>query len=66
MVSIGITPEVKKILNNMKSKGESYNDLIEKMIEDELEINNETLKELEKSKKSKSYSHSEIKKRLGI
>ena len=66
MASIEVTPEIKKILDEMKSKGESYNDLIEKMIEDELGLNKRTIKEIEKSKKSQSFTHKEIKKRFKL
>ncbi len=66
MVIINISVKLKKLLDKMKTKKENYNDIIEKLVEDELELNKETIKELELSKKSKSYSHSEIKKRFNL
>ncbi len=46
---------------------ETYNDIIELLIEDNLELNEKTKKELEQAKKSKKWiSHEEVKKRLGL
>ena len=44
---------------------ESYNEIIERMVEDDLELNEKTKKELELARKGKTISHSEVKKRFG-
>ena len=65
--TIQISDNVKVILDRMKMmKRETYNDIIERMIEDDLELNEKTKREIEESRKGKSISHSEVKKRLGL
>ena len=65
--TIQISDNVKLILDRMKMiDRETYNDVIERMIEDELELNEKTKKEIEEARKGKSISHTEVKKRLGI
>ena len=49
----------------MKGNG-SYDDLIFRLVEDELELNEKSKKELQKSRKGKSVPHHEVKKRFGI
>lgn len=69
--TIRISNEVKNQLDKMKlfSKA-SYNDVIEDMIEEHLELNEETKKEIEEARKEvkegKVVSHKEVKKRLGL
>ncbi len=65
--TIRLSDNVKKQLDRMKLfDKESYNDIIEVLIEDHLEINEETKKELEKARKEKNFSHAEVKRRLKI
>jgi predicted transcriptional regulator len=66
--TIQISDNVKQIMERMKLfKRESYNEIIERMIEDELELNEKTKKELEERRKSKVFiSHEEVKKRFGL
>ena len=66
--TIQISNHVKQSLDRMKIfERETYNEVIENMIEDNLELNEKTKKELEIARKSeKSISHEEVKKRLGL
>jgi predicted CopG family antitoxin len=65
--TIQISDNVKRTLDRMKMlERETYNDIIERMIEDDLEINEQTKRELEERKKEKSISHEEVKKRLNL
>jgi len=66
MKTIEVSDNIKRILDKMKNKNESYNNLIEEMIEDEQELNKQTIEELKIAKKSPSYSHSEIKERFKL
>ena len=69
--TIQISDNVKKTLDIMKMlERETYNDIIERMIEDDLEINEQTKKDIEEAKKriktGRFVSHEEVKRRLGI
>lgn len=65
--TIRLSCDVKAQLDKMKLfKKESYNDVIEVLIEDNLEINEKTKRELEQARKEKSFSHEKVKKRLGL
>ncbi|MEK6945453.1 MAG: hypothetical protein AABW63_01535 [Nanoarchaeota archaeon] len=69
--TIQISNEVKKALDRMKvHERETYNDVIEFMLEDNLELNDQTKKEIEEARKriksGKFVSHEEVKKRLGL
>jgi len=65
--TIQISDKVKSILDRMKMiERETYNDIIERMIEDDLELNEKTKKEIEEARKGKSISHAEVKKRFGL
>ena len=65
--TIQISDNVKAVLDKMKMiERETYNEIIERMIEDDLELNEKTKAEIEKARKGKSISHAEIKKRLGL
>lgn len=69
--TIQISDNVKKILDKMKLMNrETYNDVIERMIEDEQELNEKTKKEIEEARKEiklgKTISHNEVKKRFGL
>ena len=65
--TIQISDNVKAVLDRMKMiKRETYNDIIERMIEDDLELNEKTKKEIEEARKGKSISHGEVKKRFGL
>ena len=45
---------------------ESYNEVIERILEDELELNEKTKRELKERTGEKTVSHEEVKKRLGL
>jgi len=65
--TIQISDNVKQILDRMKLfDRESYNETIERMIEDDLELNEQTKKEIEERRKEKGISHKEVKKLLGL
>jgi len=65
--TIQISDNIKKILDKMKMfERETYNEIIERMIEDDLELNEKTKKEIEEARKGKSISHEEVKKLLGL
>ncbi|MEK6873489.1 MAG: hypothetical protein AABW91_01480 [Nanoarchaeota archaeon] len=65
--TIQISDNVKSVLDRMKMmERETYNEVIERMIEDDLELNEKTKKEIEEARKGKSISHAEVKKRLGL
>ena len=66
--TIQISDNVKSVLDRMKMiERETYNEVIERMLEDDLELNEKTKKELEERKKSKEFiSQEEVKKRFGI
>ena len=66
--TIQISDNVKSVLDKMKIiERETYNEIIERMIEDDMKLNEKTKKELEERKKSKDFvSHEEVKKRLGL
>lgn len=65
--TIQISNSVKQNLNKMKIfERETYNELIENMIEDNLELNEKTKREIEEARKGKSISHEEVKKILGL
>jgi len=65
--TIQISDNVKLVLDRMKMiERETYNDVIERMIEDDLELNEKTKKEIEESRKGKNISHAEVKKRFGL
>jgi len=69
--TIQISDNVKSTLDKMKIiSRETYNDIIEKMIEDDLQLNEKTKKEIEEArariKAGKFITHEEVKKRLGL
>ena len=65
--TIQISDNVKSVLDRMKMiERETYNDVIERMIEDDLELNEKTKIEIEEARKGKSISHAEVKKRFGL
>ena len=65
--TIQISDNVKSILERMKMmERETYNDVIERMIEDDLELNEKTKREIEEARKGKTISHEEVKKRFGL
>ena len=65
--TIQISDNVKTILDRMKMmERETYNEVIERMIEDHLELNEKTKIEIEEARKGKSISHAEVKKRFGL
>ena len=69
--TIQISSELKTLLEKMKLyERETYDDVIERLVEDELELNEETKKEIEVAlkeiKEGKYVTHEEAKKRLGI
>ena len=65
--TIQISNDVKKTLEKMKLfDRDTYNDILERMIEDNLELNEETKKELKNRRKQKNISNEEVKRRLGF
>jgi len=65
--TIQISDNVKTVLDRMKMmQRETYNEIIERMIEDDLELNEKTKREIEEARKGKSISHAEVKKRFGL
>ena len=65
--TIQISDNVKAILDRMKMmQRETYNEIIERMIEDDLELNAKTKSEIELARKGKSISHADVKKRFGL
>lgn len=69
--TIQISDDVKSILDRMKMiERETYNEVIERMIEDDLELNEKTKIEIEEARKrikvGKFITHEEAKKRLGL
>ena len=65
--TIQVSDEVKRSLDKMKLyRRETYNEVIENLLEDNLELSEETKKELEKARKEKGIPHEEVKKRLGL
>ena len=69
--TIQISDNMKHLLERMKMfKRESYNEVLERMIEDNLELNEKTKKELEEAtkrvKSGKFLTHAQVKKRFGL
>ncbi|MBI5803126.1 hypothetical protein HY448_00360 [Candidatus Pacearchaeota archaeon] len=69
--TIRISKEVKEQLDKMKLFDRaSYNEVIENMIEDHLELNEKTKREVEEArkriKKREFYTHEEVGKMLGL
>jgi predicted CopG family antitoxin len=66
--TIQISDNVKTILDKMKMiERETYNDIIERMIEDDMELSTKTKKEIEERMKNpKLLSHEDARKRLGL
>ncbi len=66
--TIQISDKVKSTLDKMKMiERETYNDVIERLIEDDAELSEKTKKELEQRSRSKDFtSHEEVKRRLGL
>ena len=65
--TIQISNEVKSSLDKMRIyERETYNELIENMIEDNLELNEKTKKEIEEARKGKSIPHEEVERILGL
>ena len=69
--TIQISDNVKAVLDRMKMmERETYNEVIERMIEDDLELNEKTKAEIEEARKriksGKFISHEDARKRLGL
>tara|TARA_Y100000310_G_C20466580_1_gene707941 strand:- start:192 stop:401 length:210 start_codon:yes stop_codon:yes gene_type:complete len=66
--TIQISDSVKKTLESMKVfERETYNEVIENMIEDNLELNEKTKKEIEERKKSNDFIPIEdVEKQFGL
>ncbi|MCK4647781.1 hypothetical protein KAT24_02530 [Candidatus Pacearchaeota archaeon] len=65
--TIRISNSVKQVLDKMKLfERETYNDVIEVLLEDYWELNEKTKKELEEAKMEKSVPHEEVLKRLNL
>ena len=71
VTSIQLSSETKRKLDKLKlSKRETYNDVVENLIEYSLELNEKTIKDLkealEEVKKGQVHSLDEIKKEMGF
>lgn len=69
--TIQVTKEIKAALDRLKIfKRETYNDVIERLLEDLSELNDDTIKEIdmtiEQVKKGKSISHEDLGKEMGF
>ena len=66
--TIKVSNDVKRHLDKMKMfERETYNDIIELLIEDDLELNERTKRELkEREKNPKLISHEKVGKMLGL
>tara|TARA_Y100000310_G_scaffold138173_1_gene137082 strand:+ start:16271 stop:16477 length:207 start_codon:yes stop_codon:yes gene_type:complete len=65
--TIQISNNVKQTLDKMKVfQRETYNEIIENMIENNLELNEKTKKEVEEARKGKTFSHEEVAKLLDL
>jgi len=66
--TIQVSDNIKRMLDKMKMfERESYNEVIERMIEDDLELNKQTKKEIEERRKNPTFiSHEEARKILGL
>jgi predicted transcriptional regulator len=69
--TIQIKKDTKLKLDSLKiSKRETYNDVIENLVEDTLELNEATMKEIQEALKEyengQSYSLAEVKDQLGL
>jgi predicted CopG family antitoxin len=65
--TIQISNEVKDVLDKMKVyERESYNEIIENILEGNMELNERTKKEIEVRAGEKTLSHKEVKKRVGL
>jgi predicted CopG family antitoxin len=69
--TIQISQETKEELNNLKFRGETYENVISDLIEDRYVLNEETLKEIKEARKDyknggKTYSLEELKKEYKI
>jgi predicted CopG family antitoxin len=65
--TIQISDDVRTTLEKMKMfERETYNEILERMIEDEKELTEQTKKEIEESRRSKRISHEEVKRKFGI
>lgn len=65
--TIQISDNAKRVLDRMKIfERETYNEVIENMIEDSLELNEKTKQGLRKARKEKGISHEKVGKRLGF
>ncbi|PIN90631.1 hypothetical protein COU57_02915 [Candidatus Pacearchaeota archaeon CG10_big_fil_rev_8_21_14_0_10_32_14] len=69
--TIQISDQVKSTLDKMKLMDrETYNDIIERILEDDLELNEKTKKEIIEARKrvrgGKFVSHEEVKRRFGL
>ncbi len=71
ITTIQLNVETKKELDKLKiSSRDTYNDVIEMLIEDSMELSEQTKRELEEARmeieRGKFYTHEEVKKKLGL
>lgn len=71
VTTIQLNVKTKKELDHLKlSNRDTYNDVIEMLIEDSMELSEQTKKEIEEAKKEiergEFYTHEEVKKKLGF
>ncbi|MCX6747186.1 MAG: hypothetical protein NTU63_03580 [Candidatus Pacearchaeota archaeon] len=69
--TIKISSDIKKILDRLKlHERETYNDIIEVLLEDHLDLNEETKKEIKEARKSiekgEFYTEEEVERMFGL
>ena len=71
MTTIQVSKKIKDMLEKLKiSSRDSYNDVIEQLIEDSQELSEEAIKDIEAAledvKQGRIISHEEVKRRMGF
>ena len=69
--TIQISNDVKRVLDRMKLyERDTYNEILERMIEDDFELNKETKMDIQEAKKriasGKFLTHEQVRKKLGL
>ena len=69
--TIQISNDVKQVLDRMKLyERDTYNEILERMIEDDFELNKETKMDIQEAKKriaaGKFLTHEQVRKKLGL
>jgi len=65
--TIQVSDDLLKTLKKRKlHEKESYEEIIWDLLEDTMELSEETLKSIERAKKGRFYTHKQVKERLGL